>query len=147
MNPLNHLLVPFVILNYLFPGHYTEALLFAFFFGPCIDADLAFSLWRGKPLNHLRTWFQEPFGVLFVGVPAGLLLSMIKPEYFLFTIIPYASHIMMDYITHHTVSPLAPFSKKKYKVGFIKPWTNDRGYKGISELWVTAICIILITSS
>ena len=144
MNPLNHLLVPFVILTYLYPDHYVEALLFAFFFGPCIDADLFVGLWMGKQADHLRTWFQEPLGVLFVGVPAGLLLSSIKPEYLVFAVLPYASHIIMDYVTHHTVCPLAPFSKKKYKVGFFKPWPNQNDYKGLSELWVTAVCVILI---
>ena len=124
-----------------------ELVLFTLIFGVLIDAEMIIGIIQKKPRKHLRSWIQEPFGLLFIGVPIGLLLSLIKSEYFLLTIIPFAVHIVLDYFTIHEVSPLAPFSSRKINVGIFKSFPKEKWYtgkeKGISENWFTLLNILL----
>src|SRR3989344_3579953 len=100
MNGLNHFLIPF---NILFPVFHNslpivEIIIFSFLFGTLLDAELiAGKFILKKPAHHLRTWVQEPLGVLFIGLPLALGLSILKAEYLWLVLIPYTSHVMLDY--------------------------------------------------
>lgn len=152
----DHLMASFTVLFLLFHNSVSlpEIIVFAVVWGVLIDTDQLIGRYIKKPVGHRRTWIEEPFGLLFFGVPAGLILSAFKPEYFLMTIIPYGLHIVMDYISIHKVSPLAPFSDREYLVGFIRAfprynWCTEE-HKGIPEYYFTVInvlaLILLITS-
>src|SRR3989338_3625541 len=114
MNPINHVLTSYILLYLIFSESATAAELFVFavVFGALIDINKLLGRWMRKPLHHQRTWIEEPFGVLLVGVPAGLALSLIKSEYFWMTLLPYAVHVLQDYLAVHEVSLLARFSNK-----------------------------------
>ena len=77
---------------------------------------------------------KEPFGFIAIGVPSAVLLSRIKPYYFTLVLLPYALHILLDYLTIHEVSPSGPFSKKSVSVGFIKPFPVPEWFKKRKEL-------------
>ena len=158
MNFINHFLTAFNLLLLLFQHKIgngiglLELFLFALIFGVLIDAEMLIGIFQKKPRKHLRSWIQEPFGLLFIGVPIGLLFSLIKREYFLLTVIPFAVHIVLDYITIHEVSPLAPFSQKNINLGIFKSFPKEKWYtgkwytgkeKGISENWFTLLNIVL----
>ncbi len=150
MNVLNHFLTAFNVLLVLFSQKisYFELFLFALIFGVLVDAEMLIGIFQKKPKKHLRSWIQEPFGLLFVGVPIGLILGLVRSEYFFLTIIPFAIHIVLDYITIHEVSPLAPFSKKNINLGIFKSFPKERWYtrkeKGISENYFTLLNIVLL---
>ena len=100
-----------------------------------------------KPKKYHRTWIEEPFSLIIIGIPLGLILSTIKPEYFFLVIIPYTLHIIQDYLTIHEVSPLAPFSKKNVNIGFFKPFPKPSWYKkekGISENYFLILNIVIL---
>lgn len=153
MNPLNHWLFALSLLILLFSeiANLKELMLFALLFGALIDVDMIFGKLLHKPDRHLRTWFQEPFGFLVVGLPLGLILATIKPYYFFLVTIPYFSHIFLDYLTIHEAEPLTPFSKRKVRLGWIKPFPapqwfkNERIKTGISENYVLLMNVIVLT--
>ncbi len=155
MNAFNHFLASFNVLALLFKDRVSlkEILLFSVIFGVMIDLDHKIGERMNKPVHHRRTWIEEPFGLLLIGLPIGLLLSLIKKEYFFLTIIPYALQVFLDYITLHEVSPLAPFSNKNLKTGFFKSWPKAEWYsgneKGLSEKYffflnLIIFCLIII---
>ena len=125
MNWLNHFLFSISLL-FIFLGKIAsinEIIIFTIIFAIFIDLDILFKryLLKEKSKDN-RSWIQEPFGLIFIGIPIGLILSfLIKPISFFLVIIPYASHIFLDYISIHNVFPLSPFSRLKVRVGFIKP--------------------------
>jgi len=101
-------------------------------------------------MKHTRTWIEEPFGLIFIGIPIGLILSIIKKDYFFMVIVPYGIHIIQDYLTIHEVSPFAPFFKKNIKLGFFKSVPSALWYtgmeKGISENYFLILNIIITIS-
>ncbi|MBN1793255.1 hypothetical protein JW826_06240 [Candidatus Woesearchaeota archaeon] len=152
MNSYNHFITSFIILVVLFFNKVSivEIVLFALVFGVLIDGNQTIGKRMRKPEAHKRTWIEEPFGVLFLGVPLGLLLSSIKKEYYLLTVIPYAVHVAQDYLTIHEVSPLAPFSRKNMKTGFFKSSPAASWYtgneKGVSEKYFLALNILALVA-
>lgn len=134
MHSLTHFLVAGAFLLALgFP--IAHALLFSFLFAVLIDLDILVGRRLGKPRHHSRTWMQEPFGVLLLGVPIGLVAQQLIAHGFILVIIPYASHIILDYLSHHEVSPLAPFKKWDVQVGLLRPFRERTGV-GPSEILV-----------
>ena len=163
MNPFNHFLISFNVLLIIFHRYsgIGELVIFSLIFGTLLDVDGLVCARRRKS-NHrfgiklikkvdkgdLRSWLQEPFGFLIIGVPIGLFLGFFfKPVYFFFVIIPYALHIILDYITiHETIRPLAPFSKKIIKTGVFRPKPAPAWFKqnnGISENYVLILNILI----
>lgn len=163
MNPFNHFLISFNVLLLIFHNFASigELVIFSLIFGTLIDIDELVSA-RRKKSNHrfgiklfkkvdkgdLRSWVQEPFGLLIIGVPIGLFLAFFfKPIYFFFVIIPYALHIILDYMTiHEIISPLAPFSKKIIKTGIFRPKPSPPWFKkknGVSENYVLILNILI----
>ncbi|KAG9396718.1 hypothetical protein J8273_1736 [Carpediemonas membranifera] len=141
MDKFNHAIVPGVILLLLFLFNAnitcTEIVLFCIVFGSCIDLNQKLGKLLGHPSHHLRTFIEEPFGPLLVGVPVAFALSRLNPLYAPCVLIPYICHICCDYITIHSVCPLAPFSGRIRRVGWLVaedkgPWTAP-----LSERWVT----------
>lgn len=144
----NHLLISANILIILamhpinaFQASLTQILLFSFVFGVLVDLDLLIGMLMKKPWHHLRSWIHEPFGIILFGIPVALMFSTIKPSYFWLTIIPYTSHVIIDYLTEHEVTPLAPFSNKTRKVGIIKSWPHK--HEKIILAISTALFLIL----
>lgn len=153
MNGLNHFLIPFNILFPLFNSSLpiSEIIIFSFIFGTLLDAELGVGKFiLKKPAHHLRSWIQEPFGILFIGLPLAWGLSTIREEYFWLVLIPYASHVVLDYLTIHEVCPLAPFSRKTKVLGIFKPSPAPSWYsstmRGISENYVTVVGGIVFIS-
>lgn len=146
MHSITHLVVAsdiLLLLGVALPQTFLFALVFAVF----IDLDIIVGWKLGKPKHHGRTWVQEPFGVLLLGVPLGLLAQYFLTHGFLLVIIPYASHVFLDYISIHEVSPFAPFSKRIAHVGWIRPIRIKTG-TGMSEWTVliptTALLVALV---
>jgi membrane-bound metal-dependent hydrolase YbcI (DUF457 family) len=149
MNILNHFLTSFSVLYTVFHAKVSlvELILFSLVFGVLIDLDQIIGRYLKKPNSHTRTWIEEPAGLIFIGIPTGLFLSMVKYEYFFMVMIPYAIHILLDYLTIHEVSPFAPFSKKNIEVGFFKSVPTPSWYtgkeKGISEGYFLILNVII----
>lgn len=122
MNLINHFLASIILLFIFLNGIVSiqEMILFTVIFALLTDIDVFIKYLLKVKQNERRTFIQEPFGLLIIGLPIAILLSyLFKPYYFFLVLIPYSSHIILDYISEHTVSPWAPFSKKKVKTGFI----------------------------
>ena len=139
MNFWNHFLTSFSVLYLIFQNRtgVIEIFVFAVVFGVLIDADQLIGYLLGKPEEQKSLWIHEPFGFLFFGVPIASILLFFNTNYFLMSLIPYALHIIQDYLTIHVVRPLAPFSNKIRLVGWIRAWPAYSWYtskhKGISE--------------
>jgi membrane-bound metal-dependent hydrolase YbcI (DUF457 family) len=150
MNIINHFLTSFIFLYVFFIEKVIiiEIIIFSLIFGVLIDLNQLIGRKMGKPSKHTRTWIEEPFGLIFIGIPIGIILSLIKKEYFFLTIIPFGLHILLDYVTIHEVSPLAPFSKKNINMGFFKSnpppsWYSGKE-KGIPENYFLILNIIIV---
>lgn len=150
MNKYNHFLASFVLLFSLFNKNNSikEIVFFSLMFGVALDLNQLIGRHLRKPLNHLRTWIEEPAGLLLIGIPMGLALSTIKRDYFFMTVIPYATHIIQDYLTIHDVSPLAPFSNRTIKTGIFRPTSTNAWYDAkrglLSEKYFIGVVIVII---
>lgn len=67
------------------------------------------------PYPELHTWLQEPFGLILIGVPIAIALSLINKNFFPLVIVAMGSHIFLDYLCIFPARPLEPFSNKEYK--------------------------------
>lgn len=149
MNWLNHFLLSFSLL-FLILGKTAssgEIIAASAIFGMLLDLDHIAKWLFTKEKKYLRTWVQEPFGFMIIGIPVAIALSILfEPYYFMLVLVPYLSHIILDYLTVNEVSPLAPFSKKRFRLGFVRQFPESiysRAHKkGISENYVLA-CNIL----
>ncbi|MFH1649618.1 MAG: metal-dependent hydrolase [Candidatus Woesearchaeota archaeon] len=154
MNVITHIAFAFVLLEILFPSQAPATLfVFALIFGGLVDLDSVImpffskGTWRQKR-DMYRTWVQEPLGLVVIGLPAAFIINALRPGSFWLVLIPYASQVLLDYISFHDVMPLAPISKKDYRVGLIKPfkkphWHEERkGY--LSETVFLALLVIAI---
>ena len=74
---------------------------------------------RNSSGEELRTWIQEPFGILLFCLPIALILGLFKEVYFYLAIVSFVSHIILDYITMRKAYPLRPFSNKEINLGFV----------------------------
>lgn len=150
MNSLNHFLTSFIVLFILFKENITitEIVVFSLIFGVLLDLNQVVGKYLKKPANHRRTWVEEPFGFIFIGIPIGLILSTIKTDYLFMTLIPYGLHIIQDYLTIHEVSPFAPISNKIMNIGFFRSFPHASWYvgeeKGISENYFLILNIIIM---
>jgi len=150
MNVFNHFLTSFIVLYMFFIDNnsITEIIGFSFVFGVLLDLNQIIGRYLGRPIHHTRTWVEEPFGLILVGFSLGVLLSLIKKDYFFMVVIPYGIHIILDYLTIHEVSPLSPFSNKNIKTGFFKSTPSKVWYtgteKGLSESYFLVSNIFLM---
>ncbi|MBU1849957.1 MAG: hypothetical protein KKH40_04490, partial [Nanoarchaeota archaeon] len=112
-----------------------------------LDLNQVIGRYLKKSKNHTRTWIEEPFGLIIIGIPLGLIFSIIKTEYFFLVIIPFAIHIILDYLVIHEVSPFVPFSNKNIELGFFKSAPPPLWYtgeeKGISENYFLILNMII----
>ncbi|MFH1770139.1 MAG: metal-dependent hydrolase [archaeon] len=150
MNWFNHFFFSLNLLLVFFKGEVSLStmILFTVIFALLVDVDILIKLFIFKSKEKdLKTWTQEPFGVILIGLPAGLILQYLYgPPYLALVLIPYISHIFLDYITVHNVFPLAPFSKKMVKTGFIKPklWLKDLiDFSSLNENYVLVLNLIV----
>jgi len=132
MNSLTHFLFAANLLLLIFPSHSPAAasstvlslkliFLFAFIFGVMVDSDVFWRMGVMKDKSPItRTWLQEPFGLIVVGGSIAAILQYVYGSPFaLLVLVPYASHVILDYIATHDVRPFDPFSKKVFHAGFI----------------------------
>jgi len=162
MNSLNHfvfaigaclLFIPFSLINVLL------AALFSLIFGVLIDCD--HTLNKKSPWYHKRTWIQEPFGLVTIGLPLSFILGVIDKIFFILVLVPYATHVLLDYLCVFETFPLAPFSKIKKREGlgifipdglFIKSenskrWARrieEKNIRGISENYFTVFNLVFL---
>jgi len=116
---------------------------------------------KGIPWYSRRTWREEPFGFIFIGLPLAFVLSFLDKIFWILILVPYGSHIFLDYLCIFETYSLAPFSKFKKKEGIgiffpddlfkksenSKRWAKrikEKNIKGISENYFTLINIILL---
>ena len=151
MNWFNHFLLSFNLLFFILHNKASlkEMVVFAVIFGLLIDLEHVIKWFYGKDRAYLRTWVQEPFGFLIIGIPIATILSVFfEPYYFWLVTVPFASHILLDYLTVNEVSPFDPFSKKRFRLGFIRQYphpTFDVYKKGVSENYMLSFNITLLT--
>ncbi len=150
MNKLNHfifalaLCLIFVELNFL---NLFYSILFTLIFAVFIDYD--HKIFKKKPWFHQRTWIQEPLGFVFIAIPTAFLLSFLNELFFTLVLVPYGTHILLDYLCVFETYPLAPFSKVKKREGlgiFIpnsEKW-KEWQIKGVSENYFLVFNIIFI---
>ena len=152
MHPINHFLIAFTLIFSLFHKLVSieEIFVFSFVFGVLVDLDLIVGWLSGLNGTRVRSWFQEPLGLVLLGLPLGLLLSVwyVNSVYVLLVIIPWGSHIVADYLAFHVVRPLAPFSNKTMFVGWFRPLMHSEmkgdGRKSLSEGWVTLVVSLIL---
>lgn len=147
------LLVPFNFVNMV------SIFLFSLVFGVLIDYDHKFN--EKAQWHHRRTWIQEPLGLIIIGLPLSFIFGMIDKLFFVLILVPYASHILLDYLCIFETSPLAPFSRIKKKEGFgifipdslfiksenTKKWirrVKDKNIKGVSENYFTILNFLIV---
>ncbi len=153
MNKYNHFLTGFNVLFLIFMRSVSviEIILFSYVFGVLIDKTQKLGPnFEKKPTYHKRMWIEEPFGLILVCVPLGAILSLIKPQYFLMAVIPYAIHILLDYMVVHEVCPLAPFSNKNvWLKGIFKAEPSKKWHKWTkgkpSENYLIVANVIFLT--
>lgn len=117
MNSINHFIFSLSLCLLLgFNQSIELPIIFSFVFAVLIDLDHFYKKIK-KPWEARRTWIQEPLGLILVGFPLALLLSFINKSFLLLTLIPYSSHIFLDYLCVFEAFPLAPFSKIKKPKG------------------------------
>jgi len=163
MNKLNHFLFSLAVCLIIFDINLKNLaliIIFSFLFGIAIDIDHVIN--KKAPWYRKRTWVQEPFGLIILGVPIALLLGLIDKKFILLVLIPYSTHIILDYLCIFEAFPLAPFSKVKKKEGkglFIpdslfsksnvyKMWKErvmKKNINGISENYFTVFCIVFLS--
>jgi hypothetical protein len=147
MNSLNHFFASLLIIHIIF---LEQSLLvkavFSLVFGTLIDLDHFIGKAMGKPDELTRTWIEEPFGILLLGLPIGLALATIDDAYLWMTLLPYSVHVLLDYITYHKVAPLAPFSNRTFTTGIFlsmpKSGWYDGSEKGPSEGYFTMLLLV-----
>jgi len=149
MNELNHFAGSIIVLSLLFPyNSLAEIVFFSVLFGVAIDLNQILGRMLKHPQQHRRTWIEEPLGLVLFGVPMGFAMSLISREYLFLTLVPYALHIILDYLTIHEVSPLAPVSDRKFKTGIFRPVPRPAwfiGERGVSEIYVLgALTVVLL---
>lgn len=149
MNWFNHFLLSFNLLFFILnkKASLKEMVIFTIIFGLLIDLDHAVKWLYGKDKTYLRSWVQEPFGFLIIGLPIAIILGIFyEPYYFWLVTIPFASHILLDYMTTNEVAPFDPFSKKRFRLGFIRQYPAfDVRKKGVSENYMLSLNIIMLT--
>ena len=119
MNWLNHFIFSVGVCLLFIPVTLPYILLvitFSIIFSVLIDFDHKFS--KRTPWYRKRTWIQEPFGLIIIGLPISFILGMIDEIFFFLILIPYALHIFLDYLCIFETYPLAPFSKIRKREGF-----------------------------
>ena len=162
MNWLNHfifalgaclLFIPVTPVNVLL------AVLFSLVFGVLIDLDHEFN--RRAPWYCRRTWVQEPTGLVILGLPLSFILGAVNKIFFALILIPYATHILLDYLCVFETRPLTPFLKIRKREGtgifipdnlFIKSensrkWARrvkSKNIRGISENYFTLFGLIFL---
>lgn len=163
MNSYNHFLFSLSLCLLLLPptpANAVLAVLFSLVFGVLIDLDHVVN--KRAPWYHKRTWLQEPLGLIIVGLPLALVLSLVIEERLaLLILVPYSSHILLDYLCVFEARPLAPFLSLKKKEGwglfipddpFVKTenskrWARrvrEKGIRGISENYFTVFNLLLL---
>ena len=116
-------------------------------FSTLIDLDHVVNLLRKERRYHLRSFIQEPLAIPMIGIPIGIVLSLLLGSfiYFWLVICVYSSHILLDYICNFEALPLDPFTKKYVKpetMGFVFPLWSGWGHrrkdfpKSIDEIYV-----------
>lgn len=164
MNGINHFIFA-INLCLIFLGISSSNLvfiiLFSLMFGVLLDIDHLFN--RSSQWYHKRTWVQEPVGFVLIGIPLAFAISMLDRIFLSLVLIPYASHIVLDYLCIFETYPFAPFSKVKKREGlgifipddlFIrsknsKMWSKRvkiKNIEGISENYFTIFNLILLFS-
>lgn len=151
MNPVTHLVVSLNICILIFYPEVSmvEIALFALVFSAFLDIDMLLARELYKPYDRLRTWFQEPAGLLFVGVPIGYVLAQLQPYYFWLTVVPYGLHIVLDYLSTYRLSPLSPFhdysiSRSGLAFAIWPPpdWQDEED--GVSELFLLIVSLMTL---
>jgi len=71
-----------------------------------------------KPWYHRRTWIQELGGFISLGLPSAFILNYLNPTFCILVIMPYLSHIFLDYLCIFPAYPLAPFFKIEKPEGY-----------------------------
>lgn len=152
MNSLTHFLFASNLLILAYSDSITlkTIFLFAFIFGVMVDIDVFIRMGiLGHKQAITRTWLQEPFGLIVVG---GIFATMLE-QYFgsphaLLVLIPFSSHVFLDYISIHQARPLDPFSKKVYNVGWIQTRLLNKkdltNWSGLNENYFTLINALVL---
>ena len=151
MHGLAHLLFAVnicLLISLFYPLQLHNILLASVIFSLCIDMDHWFSEKRQRSNDHLKTWIQEPFGLVFVALPIALILwYFLSVEWFILTLVTYGSHILLDYLSKNESSPLAPFNKKAFKRAdscfFIPIGDEHKFKKGIHENVLNGFLILI----
>ena len=158
MNTLTHIIAGCIFGFILFFNReiYLYDIILFIFLSIYMDLDHIYSWLKKKPKKHLRTFIQEPFGILIIGLPTGIILFYMFNEiiYFWLSLILYIVHISLDYMCIFEAYPLDPFNKKIIKkegYGFVLPfdtvWRKSKKKfpHTISEKYIMiALMVILI---
>ena len=150
MNSINHFIFSLSLCLFLgFSKNILLPIIFSFIFAVLIDLDHFYKKIK-RPREARRTWVQEPFGLILLGFPLAFLLNLLNKSFLWLTLIPYSSHIFLDYLCVFEAFPLAPFSKIKKPKGmgiFIPSHYNWKMKGKISENYFLFINLILFLIS
>ncbi|MHA1298659.1 MAG: hypothetical protein ACTSO9_04350 [Candidatus Helarchaeota archaeon] len=124
MNMVTHFFLGLFVGTFFFGENIfkVENILIILIFSNALDLDHLYRF-RTRPKNHLRTFIQEPFALLIIGVPAGVISGyFLGFEYFWTVLALFSAHIVGDYLCIFETWPLDPFNTKIVKkegMGFI----------------------------
>jgi len=136
MNTISHFLGGFIVgILILFTRVITWIdILIILTFSTFIDLDHLVNYLRKENRYHLRSFIQEPLAIPMIGIPTGIVLSLVLGSFiYLWLVIGvYSSHILLDYVGNFEALPLDPFTKKYVKpetMGFVFPLWSGWGHR------------------
>ncbi len=141
-----------IISKFFYALDLSAILVMCMIFSVFIDYDHIYTKYIKKKKRHFRTWMQEPFAIILIGLPIGLILgNLIDMSLLYLVLIVYTSHILLDYLCVFEASPLAPFDNKPYKktgTGIFKMTRKGRFknkiYQKYFEIFNNVLFVILL---
>lgn len=152
MNALSHFLAGLIVaILILFNQFFTFVeVIIIIVFSNLVDLDHIVTKYLGKSEYHLRTFVQEPIGMIIIGVPSAILLGiLIAPEYFWLVLALCGTHLALDYVCVFETYPLDPITTKVVKregKGLVFPWApgwNERRSEFLKAIHEKYVMIVL----
>ena len=156
LNSITHFLIGIAIGSLFFNQTLfsIENIIIILIFSNLLDLDHLF-MYKYRSKYHLRTFIQEPFAILIIGIPSALISGhFLGSNYFWAVLSIYSAHIIADYVCIFETWPLDPFNTKIVKregYGIILPlskvWQERKAEfpRKINEKYILIFLIFLIS--
>lgn len=152
MNALSHFLAGLIVaILILFNQFFTFVeIIIIIVFSNFVDLDHIATKYLGKSEYHLRTFVQEPLGMIAIGFPSATILGLFFGfQYFWLVLALCGTHLALDYVCVFETYPLDPITTKVVKHegnGLVFPWApgwNERRSKFPKAIHEKYVMIVL----